>query len=83
MVLALGDAFATAPTLQESVAMVATPAGASPASDAEPLFTVPLADVVSVRDRHGAFDLIVDSQGRQGWVASRDLQPVIPRSSAV
>jgi hypothetical protein len=82
MVLALGDAFATAPTLQESVAMFATPAGASPASDAEPLFTVPLADVVSVRDEHGGFDLIVDSQGREGWVASRDLQPVIPRRRA-
>lgn len=80
MALAVGDAFATAPTLHESVVMFATPAGASPISGAEPLFTVPLADVVNVRDEHGGFDLIIDSQGRQGWVASRDLQPVIPRS---
>jgi hypothetical protein len=82
MALALSDAIATASTLHESVAMLATPAGASPASGAEPLFTVPLADVVSVRDEHGGFDLIVDSQGREGWVASRDLQPVIPSRRA-
>jgi hypothetical protein len=81
--LALGDAFATASTLQESVVMFATPAGASPISGAEPLFTVPLADVVEVRDEHGGFELIVDSQGRQGWVASHDLEPVIPRSESL
>jgi hypothetical protein len=78
MALALGDAMATASTLHESVAMFATPASASPISGTTPLFTVPPADVVSVRDEHGGFDLISDSQGREGWVASRDLQPVIP-----
>lgn len=83
MALALGDAFATASTLPESVVMFATPASASPVSAADTLFTVPFADVVSVRDEHGGFDLIIDSQGREGWVASRDLQPVIPRSEAV
>jgi len=82
MALALGDAFATASTLHESVVMFATPAGASPVSGADPLFIVPLADLVNVRDEHGGFELIVDSQGREGWVASRDLQPVIPRSEA-
>jgi hypothetical protein len=82
MALALGDAFATASTLHEAVAMFATPASASPISGAEPLFTVPLADVVSVRDEHGGFDLIADSQGREGWVAGSNLQPVIPRSEA-
>ncbi|HEY3654086.1 MAG TPA: hypothetical protein VGL34_03775 [Steroidobacteraceae bacterium] len=81
--LAIGDAVATAPTLQESVVMFATPACASPVSGAEPLFTVPLADVVSVRDEHGGFDLIIDSQDREGWVPTGSLKPVIPRSEAI
>jgi len=79
MALALGDAMATAPTLHESVVMFATPASASPISGTEPLFTAPLADIVSVREEHGGFQLITDSQGREGWVAGSDLQPVIPR----
>jgi hypothetical protein len=78
MALAVGDAIATASTLHESVVMFATPASASPIAGGEALFTVPLADVVSVRDKHGGFDLITDSQGREGWVAAGDLQPVIP-----
>lgn len=83
MALALGDAVATASTLRESVVMFATPAGASPVSGAEPVFTVPLADVVSVRDQHGGFALIIDSQGRQGWVPTGNLQSVIPGSEAI
>lgn len=81
--LAIGDAVATASTLEESVVMFATSASASPVSGAEPLFSVPLADVVSVRDEHAGFDLITDSQGRAGWVPSGSLQPVIPRSKAI
>jgi len=82
MALVLVDASATASVLRESVAMFATPASASPISGAEPLFTVPLADVVSVEDTHAGFELIIDSRGRKGWVASRDLQPVIPPSES-
>jgi hypothetical protein len=63
--------------------MSATPASGSPVSGAAVLFTVPLADVVSVRDEHGGFKLIIDSQGREGWVAGGDLQPVIPRSEPI
>jgi hypothetical protein len=78
MGLAIGDAIATASLLHESVVMFATPGRASPIAGAEPLFTAPLADVVQVREQHAAFDLISDSEGREGWVADRDLQPVIP-----
>jgi hypothetical protein len=80
--LAMFDACVTASVLRESVALFATPASASPISAAEPLFTVPLADVVKVQDRHDGFDLIIDSQGRKGWVASRDLEPVVPTEAA-
>jgi len=78
MALSLVDAVATASTLHEYVVMAATPARTSPTSAVEPLFTVPLAEVVKVRDEHQDFALIRDSQDRQGWVARRDLAPVIP-----
>jgi hypothetical protein len=83
MALALEDAVATASTLHESVVMFAAPAGASPISGGDTLFTVPLADVVKVRDEHGGFDLITDSQGREGWVPAGDLQSIIPPSVPV
>ena len=83
MVVAVGDAIVTASTLHESVVMFASPADASPISGAEPLFTVPLADVVNVREEHGGFELVIDSQGREGWVEGSNLQPVIPRSEAM
>ena len=82
MALSLGDAVATAPTLHEYVVMAATPAHASPISGVEPIFTAPLADVVSVRDEHRDFALIRDAQGREGWVARSDLAPVIPSPTA-
>jgi hypothetical protein len=80
MALSLGDAIATASTLREYVVMAATPARTSPTSAIEPLFTLSLADVVKVRDEHQGFALIRDTQGREGWVASRDLASVIPSS---
>jgi hypothetical protein len=78
MALSLGDAIAVASSLHQYVVMAATPARTSPISAVEPLFTVPLADVVNVRDEHQGFALIRDAQGREGWVARRDLAPVIP-----
>ncbi len=74
----LCDAIATASVLNESVVMRTAPASASPISGAEPLFTVPQAEVVTVRDAHQGFWLIRDSRGREGWVARSDLTPIIP-----
>jgi len=82
MALSLGDAIATASILHECVVMAATPARTSPTSAVEPLFTLPLADVVNVRDEHQGFALIRDTQGREGWVAHRDIAPVIPSSDS-
>jgi hypothetical protein len=78
MALSLVDAAATASTLQQYVVMTATPARISPTSAVEPLFTVPLADVVDVRGQHQGYALIRDAQGREGWVARSDLAQVIP-----
>jgi hypothetical protein len=80
--LALWDSAATASILDESVVMQASPASASPIAGAEPLFTVPQADIVSVRDEHGEFALIRDSLQREGWIARSNLMPVIPARSA-
>jgi hypothetical protein len=82
MALAVWDAAATASILDESVVMQASPASASPIVGAEPLFTVPQADIVGVRDAHGEFALIRDSQQREGWIARGNLMPVIPTQSA-
>jgi hypothetical protein len=82
MALSLGDAIATAPTLDEYVVMAQTPARTSPTSAVAPLFTLSLADVVHVRDEHQGYALIRDTQGREGWVARRDLAPVIPRPAS-
>lgn len=80
MALSVGDAIATAPTLHEYIVMASTPARTSPTSAVEPLFTVPLADVVTVQDEHQGFMLVRDTRGREGWVASTDLASVIPSS---
>jgi len=77
--LGLWDSVATAAILDESVVMQPSPASASPIAGAEPLFTVPQAEVVSVRDEHGEFSLIRDSSGREGWVARGNLTPIMPR----
>jgi hypothetical protein len=76
--LGLWDSAATAAILKESVVMQSSPASASPIAGAEPLFTVPQAEVVSVHDEHGEFALIRDSSGREGWVARGNLTPIIP-----
>jgi len=77
--LGVWDSAATAAILDESVVMQSSPASASPIAGAEPLFTVPQAEVVSVRDQHGEFALIRDPSGREGWVARANLTPIIPQ----
>jgi hypothetical protein len=72
------DALATASILNEAVVMQTSPADAAPISCGEPLFAVPQADIVHVRDEHQGFVLIRDSEGREGWVARTDLTSIIP-----
>jgi hypothetical protein len=72
------NAAATFNVLSESIALRQAPASVSPVAGADPLFQVPAADTVRVLDRHGGFELIRDSRGREGWVASTDLAAVVP-----
>lgn len=80
--LSLGDAVATSSILSESVVLVATPASASPVLGIPPLFTLPPAEVVSLRAEHAGFVLIRDPQGREGWVARADVASLIPGDDA-
>src|ERR1700677_2659146 len=72
------NAAATFSVLSESISLRQAPASVSPVAGADPLFQVPAAATVRVLDRHGGFELIRDSQGREGWVAASDLAPLIP-----
>jgi hypothetical protein len=47
-----------------------------------PLFTLPPAEVVSVRAEHAGFALIRDPEGREGWVARANVASVIPGDDA-
>jgi hypothetical protein len=75
------NAAATFPVLSECVALQQAPASVSPVAGADTLFTIPAAAIVRRLDRHGDFELIRDSRGHEGWVASSDLAAVIPESS--
>lgn len=75
------NAAATFSVLSESIVLRQAPASVSPVAGADPLFEVPAADTVRVLDRHGGFELIRDSQGREGWVAATDLAAVVPGSA--
>lgn len=75
------NAAATFSVLSEAIVLRQAPASVSPVAGADPLFEVPTADAVRVLDRHGGFELIRDSQGREGWVAVTDLAPVVPGSA--
>ncbi|HEX4153404.1 MAG TPA: hypothetical protein VHY75_14450 [Steroidobacteraceae bacterium] len=77
----LVNAAATFPVLSEAVALEQAAAGVSPVEGADALFAVPAASTVRVLDRHQGFDLIRDSQGREGWVSAANLAPVIPSSA--
>ena len=76
------DALATASTLRAAVVIQASPAGASPIAAAEPLFTVPAAALVHVRDEYRDFALVRDLQGRDGWVARGNLMRIVPLTPA-
>ena len=76
--LAACDVVAIRSLMHESVVMRAAAVHASPVSGSEPLLTLAAAEVVQVEDEHQDFVLVRDATGRQGWVARRDLEPVIP-----
>lgn len=78
-VLGVGDALATNLVMHQYVVLDTSPATGSPVSNGAPLFMVAQADVVQAHEEHQGFLLVTDSQGRQGWIARRHLEPVVPQ----
>jgi hypothetical protein len=75
----LGCGIALRPALCEAVVVGhAIPVRVSPALTEETLFTLPEAEIVSVRDEHDGFMLIETRTARTGWVPSGNLAPIVP-----
>jgi hypothetical protein len=54
---------------------------ASPIGAAQPLFSIPRAEVVTIHDRYGNYILVRDEENREGWVDKGALTPIIPRAA--
>ncbi|GAC1664079.1 MAG: hypothetical protein NVS9B2_01170 [Steroidobacteraceae bacterium] len=77
--LGLCNAIALWPTLHESVVVATTaPARVSPVPMGEPLFMLREAEIVKTTAQHDGFVLVRTTAGRQGWVSSANLAPVVP-----
>jgi hypothetical protein len=72
-------AFAVWPALHAAVILSTTaPARVSPVPMGDPLFVLREAEIVTITARHDSFVLVRNSTGRQGWVSSDNLAPVVP-----
>ncbi len=79
MGVALGSALAVLPTLHKAVVVGhAVPVRVSPTLIEEPIFTLPEAEIVSVRGEHDGFMLIETGAGRTGWAPHANLALVVP-----
>jgi hypothetical protein len=66
-------------TLHAAVVLVdAAPVLASPVPMADPLWTLHEAEMVRIGPRRGDFTLIHDRRGQSGWIANRNIAPVMP-----
>jgi len=77
--VALGSALAVWPTLHEAVVVGhAVSVRVSPTLIEEPIFTLPEAEIVSVRGVHDGFMLIKTGAGRTGWAPQANLALIVP-----
>ena len=77
MAFTLSDATATARLMRTAVVMQSASASASPILNAETLFTLAPATLVQIKDQHGNFMLIQDSEGRVGWVPRGQITTIV------
>jgi len=76
----LGSAVAVWPTLHEAVVVGhAVPVRVSPTLIEEPIFTLPEAEIVSVKGEHDGFMLIKTGAGRTGWAPDGNLALIAPK----
>ena len=79
MGVTLGSALAVWPTLHEAVVVGhAIPVRVSPTLIEEPIFTLPEAEIVSVRGEYEGFMLIKTGAGRTGWAPQANLGLIVP-----
>jgi len=77
--ITLGSALAVWPTLHEAVVVGhAVPVRVSPTLIEEPIFSLPEAEIVSVRGKHDSFMLIKTGAGRTGWAPQANLALIVP-----
>ena len=53
-------------------------AGVSPVSMAQPAFELQAGEAVRLKQRHGAFELVENRAGKEGWVKASEVVQVIP-----
>jgi hypothetical protein len=76
----LGSAVAVWPTVHEAVVVGhAVPVRVSPTLIEEPIFTLPEAEIVSVKGEHDGFMLIKTGLGRTGWAPNANLALIVPK----
>jgi hypothetical protein len=76
----LGSAVAVWPTLHQAVVVGhAVPVRVSPTLIEEPIFTLPEAEIVSVKGEHEGFMLIKTGAGRTGWAPDANLALIAPK----
>jgi tetratricopeptide (TPR) repeat protein len=76
----LGSAVAVWPTLHQAVVVGhAIPVRVSPTLIEEPIFTLPEAEIVSVKGEHEGFMLIKTGAGRTGWAPDANLALIAPK----
>jgi hypothetical protein len=79
MGVTLGSALAVWPTLHEAVVVGhPIPVRVSPTLIEEPIFTLPEAEIVSVRGEHDGFMLVKTGAGRTGWAPQANLALIVP-----
>lgn len=77
--ITLGSALAVWPTLHEAVVVGhAVAVRVSPTLIEEPIFSLPEAEIVSVRAKHDGFMLIKTAAGRTGWAPQANLALIVP-----
>lgn len=54
----------------------------SPVTVVQPLFTLRVGEAVTIKRTHGAFMLIANQQGREGWVSREAVTPVVSAGRA-
>jgi hypothetical protein len=80
LVVAIVHGVALWPIMHEAVVITTTaPVRDSPVPMGDPSFVLREAEIVKTGARHDGFVLVQSRAGRQGWVSSGNLAPIVPK----